>query len=161
VIGLRNALWKFVFWWKHRTGFVDMGRRVTAVGTVIAKDPGISSDGDRNFDVRLDHGQEWMITGMGGRLTSADPAIGPSIHCEVEPWASDEVKARCDKMRIGDRVLVTGRWGFDGVHVGRPMWLEIVLALVRHQPNLQEGWFEVHPVERLAILSMAVAAAEP
>lgn len=151
VRAVSNTWWRLVFWWKRGTGWVDLGRVVTAVGTVIEVDlPG--PDGDGNFDIVLDPNQTWLITGFGGRLTSCPPIYRPALHCEVEPWAGDYLAAMFRRLRIGDRVQVTGRWGFDGVHTGRAMWLEILLALVRHGPNIRQGWFEIHPVETLEIL---------
>lgn len=151
---LRNLWWRFVFWYKKRTGWLDLGETITATGTVIRVDaPG--TDGDGNFDVELDAGQERLITGFGGRLTCCPPVTTPSLHCEVEPWASAELLAAFRGLHPGDRVRVTGRWGFDGVHAGRTEWLEILLALVRHMPNVRAGWFECHPVESIATSSPA------
>jgi hypothetical protein len=111
-------------------------------------------DGDRTFNVRLDAGQEKYITGFGGRLTTEDDSVGPSLHCEIEPWAAADLRAIYTTMRVGDRVRVRGAWGFDGVHLGRPMWIEILAALVRHQPNMRDGWFEIHPVEAIEIVEI-------
>lgn len=144
--------WRIVWWWKHRTGFVDMGEDVAATGVIAAVEVGRSSDGDQNFDLRLDPGQERLITGMGGRLTTAHPEIGPTIHCEVPPWAPADVQAAAFALAVGQHVRVSGRWGFDGVHTGRPAWQEVILALWRHQPNHAGGWFEIHPVTRIEFL---------
>lgn len=147
------AFWRLVFWWKRRTGFLDLGRDVVATGTVIRVDePG--TDGDGNFDVQLDVAQDWLITGFGGRLTACPPVTEPSLHCEVEPWAPAALQNAFAALRVGDRVRVAGRWGFDGVHTGRSMPVEILLALLRHEPNVHEGWFELHPVTALEQLRL-------
>lgn len=145
---LTNLAWKLVFFWKKRTGWLDLGEQITATGTVIEVDPP-GADGDGNFDVLLDPGQERLITGFGGRLTSGAVSGVPSLHCEVEPWAAQDVVAAFRLLRVGDRVRVTGAWGFDGVHTGKPEWVEVLLALVRHMPDVRHGWFEAHPVERI------------
>jgi hypothetical protein len=143
--------WRFVWWWKHRTGFLDLGETLLVTGTVIRVDaPG--ADGDGNFDLRLDAGQERWITGFGGRLTCAPPVTEPSLHCEVEPWAPPDLRAMFGRLQVGDRIAVTGAWGFDGVHTGRSMLAEILLAVARHQPNVRQGWFEAHPVIRIEAL---------
>ncbi len=144
---LWSLLWKVVFWWKKRTGFIDMKETIEVVGTVLSAHS--SEDGDRTFDVRLDPEYNRYITGFGGRLTQDVGATEPSLHCEVVPWNSDEVKATFDSLAVGDRVRVKGEWGFDGVHVGTNMVFEVILALVRHQPNVHDGWFEIHPVTEL------------
>lgn len=145
---LRNTWWRVVFWWKRQTGWLDLGETIAATGTVIEVDaPG--ADGDGNFDLLLDAGQERLITGMGGRLTSGARSGVPSLHCEVEPWAARDVLQTFGALRVGDRVRVTGWWGFDGVHTGRAEWAEVLLAVVRHMPAVGTGWFEVHPVERI------------
>lgn len=149
---LTNSWWRFVFWWKQRTGWLNLGQVLMVTGTVIEVDPP-GTDGDGNFDLLLDPGQDQWITGFGGRLTSASPDLPPSLHCEVEPWASDELMGTFGRLKVGDRVRVTGSWGFDGVHLGIPEWLEVLAALVRHQPNVKEGWFECHPVTELEILT--------
>lgn len=143
-----NLTWRAIFWYKRRTGWLDLGEVVTATGTVIRVDPP-GTDGDGNFDLQLDAGQERLITGFGGRFTCCPPVTVPSLHCEVEPWAEEELLAEFRSLRVGDRVRVTGRWGFDGVHTGRAEWLEVLLGLVRHMPNVREGWMELHPVERI------------
>lgn len=146
-------VWRLVFWWKRRTGFVDLGQTVSVVGEVVQIGPD-DFDGDINFDIRLDHAHEWAIAAFGGRLTSATSDGQPALHCEIPPWASPQLRefARSE-LRLGQRVSVRGAWGFDGVHTGRPEWQEILLALWRHQPNLRDGWFEIHPVESLVILA--------
>lgn len=146
---LTNQWWRIVFWWKKRTGWVDMRQTIEIVGTVITMVPP-DIDGDMAFNVRLDPGQERYITGFGGRLTWEVDATEPSIHCEIEPWADVWLQARYKGLKVGDRVRVKGAWGFDGVHVDNcPEWIQIPLALVRHQPDVRSGWFEIHPVEDL------------
>lgn len=147
-----NAFWKAVFWWKrNRAGWIDLRETVTATGLVIEVD-GPGADGDGNFDLVLDSGQERLITGFGGRLTCCPPTVTPSIHCEVEPWASAELRAQFGRLHTGDRVRVVGAWGFDGVHTGRPMWLEVIAALIGHPPNVRDGWMEIHPVASIEVL---------
>jgi hypothetical protein len=126
---LENLFWRLAFWWKRRTGWLDLGRVITVIEV---DQPG--TDGDGNFDLALDPGQEWAIS-------------------EVEPWASAGLIASFRQLQIGMRVRVTGNHGFDGVHTGRSMWLEVPLALVRHQPNMTAGWLECHPVTGLEILA--------
>lgn len=63
-----NTWWRLVFWWKKRTGWIDLDR-VVATGMIISVDNSLSADGDIRFDLKLDYGQEWLVTGFGGRLT--------------------------------------------------------------------------------------------
>jgi len=148
---ITNTWWRLVFWWKKRTGWLDLHEQIEVTGTIVDMVlPGV--DGDRDFNVRLDPGFEKYITGFGGRLTTENDAVGPSLHCEIEPWASAELKATYAQLTVGARVRVRGAWGFDGVHLGVSMWLEIPAALIRHQPNVREGWFEIHPVAVIEIL---------
>lgn len=148
-----NLWWKLVFWWKKRTGWLDLGEMIEITGTVITRIPP-DVDSDQTFNVRLDPGlgYEKYITGFGGRLTWEPDATEPSIHCEIEPWAEAGLHSTYAHMKIGDRIRVKGAWGFDGVHLGRAMWIEILAALIRHQPNMKQGWFELHPVVELEIL---------
>ncbi len=148
---LTNLFWRFVFWWKKRTGWLDLGQGIEVTGTVVSLIPP-DLDGDMTFNVKLDLGFERYITGFGGRLTTENAADGPSLHCEIEPWAPDDVRAVYKKLKVGSRVRVWGYWGFDGVHLGRSMWIEVPMAIVRHQPNVRDGWFEIHPVTALEIL---------
>lgn len=145
-----NWFWKLVFWWKKRTGWLDFGQEITGTGTVIRVDPP-GTDGDGNFDLLLDSGQEYLITGFG-RRTACPPVTAPSLHCEIEPWADQELLDQFAKLKVGDRVRVTGEWGFDGVHLGVWMPLEALAGFFRHQPNTRDGWFECHPVTKLEIL---------
>jgi hypothetical protein len=148
---LSHLLWRVVFWWKRRTGWIDLAERVEITGVVVSLEaPDL--DSDRNFNVHLETGDERWITGFGGRLTTEDPNVGPSMHCEVTSWASLDLKETYDRLRVGDRVRVGGAWGFDGVHTGRAEWVEVLLALVRHTSNVRDGWFELHPVDQLKIL---------
>jgi hypothetical protein len=145
--------WRVVFWWKKKTGWLDLGKTASIMGTVVGLTPP-DIDGDQNFDVRLDDGLERWITGFGGRLTTAQESLGPSIHCEIPPWAPRELRKLFDQLKVGDRVYVSGAWGFDGVHTpGMSEWWEILRAIVRHPPNVQDGWFEIHPVNELDVLS--------
>lgn len=144
---------QLVFWWKKRTGWIDLKQTVTATGVVVGMDDGPSSDGDFNFRVKVDENCEWLITGFGGRLTTDDPKLGPSLLCEVVPWSPVEVQREAARLHVGDRVSVTGAWGFDGVHVSGSRWWNILLAIFRHQPNVLEGWLELHPVTELTIVS--------
>lgn len=143
-----NWFWRIVFWWKRRTGWLDLGKDIFVSGTVINLTPP-DIDGDRNFDVRLDSVYDWYITGFGGRRTRDPGASEASMHCEIPPWADVSLKSTYDGLKVGDRVTVRGRWGFDGVHLGRSMWIEVLAALVRHMPNVNDGWFEIHPVIEL------------
>ncbi len=131
-----------------------MGQVIEVTGTVVGEEfPDL--DADDNFNVQLDpgQGQEVYVTAFGGRLTSETPSLGPSIHCEITAWASSELRATFDRLRVGDRVRVRGAWGFDGVHVGGyPEWIQVLLALWRHQPDLRGGWWEIHPVTACEIL---------
>lgn len=143
--------WRLVFAWKRLTGFVDMHETITITGTVInVEEP--DADADRNFDVELDAGQERWITGFGGRLTFQRSAGRPSMHCEIPPWMPAELRSRGAALVVGDRVRVTGAWGFDGVHTGRHIVLEVLLGIVRHGPNVRAGWFEIHSVTALELL---------
>lgn len=143
--------WRIVFWWKRQTGFLDLKEVVEATGTILwtDKDAG-NPDGDVTFHLKLDPGQERLITAFGGRLTSADPEFPETLHCEVAPWTRD--KFNLDVIKVGARVRVAGRWGFDGVHTGHNEFVDVLLALWRHQPNVIDGWFEIHPVEKLEAL---------
>jgi hypothetical protein len=142
-------MWRAVFWWKKRTGWLDLGQRIEVTGTVVGLEaPDL--DGDRNLNLRLDPGQDRWITGFGARLTSEDQAVGPSLHCEVTPWSSQQLRDSFDALHVGDRVRIGGAWGFDGVHIGYSFFpFEVLRALVRHQPNVCDGWFEIHPVDLL------------
>ena len=158
---LINLWWRVVFWWKRRTGWLDLGTTIEVVGEVLEIVPP-DIDGDRAFNLRLESGRvqnaprwtsgEQFITGFGGRLTAENPALGPSLHCEIPPWSKDALKTTYDELKVGDRVRAAGAWGFDGVHLGYSMWVEVPAALIRHQPNVRAGWFECHPVTVLGKL---------
>lgn len=162
---VNNTFWRLVFLWKKQTGWMDLGQTVECTGVIVAVDmnvTGIFNDGDVCFNVKLDtYGpnhdpvapdlQNRYITAFGGRLTSED-GNGPSIHCEIPPWVRDKFDGKWQQLAVGKRVRVKGAWGFDGVHTGRAEWIEIILALFRHQPNVRDGWFEIHPVEELEFL---------
>lgn len=148
---VNNIFWRLVFWWKKQTGWLDLDQTVEVTGEIIMVDmnvTGVFNDGDVCFNVKLDSGWEHLITGFGGRRTTeseTDPR--PSIHCEIPPWTRDQFDGKWQQLSVGRRVRVKGAWGFDGVHTGRPEWVEVLLALVRHMPNVRDGWFEIHPVE--------------
>ena len=148
---LINLWWRLVFWWKKRSGWLDMHQRVHAIGTVIdINQP--DTDGDRTFSVEVDTEYRKFIT-LGFRLTHTDGVTRPSLHCEIPPWSAQWLKDRFATMKAGDRVVVSGAWGYDGVHVRNwPMWAQIPLALWRHQPDMRNGWFEIHPVESLCVV---------
>lgn len=151
---LAQTLWRFVFFWKKQTGWLDLGREISVTGTIVMVDKnvtGLFNDGDVCFNVRLDFGWEWAITGFGGRKTSED-GQGPSLHCEIPPWTRKKFDGLWQQLEVGKRVAVTGAWGFDGVHTGKPEAVEVVLALFRHMPNVQDGWFELHPVTALEFI---------
>lgn len=153
---LAYTVWKVVFWWKKQTGWLDMGQNVEVTGTIIAVDMNITgflNDGDVCFNVKLDPGQDQWITGFGGRLTTeSDTDPTPSIHCEITPWDRSKFDGKWQQLAVGKRVRVKGAWGFDGVHAGINEYLEILWALVRHQPYVKTGWFELHPVQELEYL---------
>lgn len=154
---LALTFWKAVFWWKRQTGWLDLGQVVTCTGEIVAVDintVGPGNDGDVCFNVLLDPGQEDLITTFGGGLTNEDKSghTLPSIHCEITPWDRPKFDGLWQQIAVGKRVLVSGRWGFDGVHTGKPQWLEVLYALVRHMPNVKDGWFEIHPVQHLEFL---------
>ena len=145
-----NLFWKIVFWWKKRTGLLDLGVDVTVTGTVEWSDFGKNPDGDFTMHVKPDPECMSLIT-LGTRRTSADPAYPETLHCEVTPWDAKKFSDVMSKLEAGDRVTISGRWAFDGVHTGKPEWLEVLYALVRHQPNMKDGWFEIHPVTEITI----------
>lgn len=149
---LVNLWWRLVFWWKKRTGWIDLGQPIEVTGTVVSIVPP-DVDGDMNFDVRVDPGQERFITGFGGRLTNDPGAPVPSIHCEIEPWASLGLRLAYARLQVGARVRVMGSWGFDGVHLNDwPLWVQVPLALLRHGPDVNHGWFEIHPVKGIEVM---------
>lgn len=162
---LAQTLWRLVFAWKKRTGWLDLGREIEVTGTIIAVDmnvTGFFNDGDVCFNVKLDdvvpplsnRNQDWTITGFGGRLTTeSDTDPTPSIHCEITPWDRSKFDGKWQQLAVGKRVRVKGAWGFDGVHAGVAEWKEVLWALVRHQPYVKTGWFEIHPVTELEFLS--------
>lgn len=142
---LINIWWRLVFWWKKRTGFVSFGH-IAATGTVMSLRS--SSDGDALLNIDLDE-CDLVYTPMfiGQRYGM--------LHCEIPPWIKGEIRDVYATLKPGDRVTVSGEWGFDGVHVlpsSWPRWtypLEVLLALWRHQPNFRDGWFEIHPVTKI------------
>jgi hypothetical protein len=151
-LAVAYAFWKMVFWWKKKTGFMDLGKDIEVTGTVLWTDAGINADGDFCMNVKLDPEFAWANHAFG-RQTSEDPSHYPdTLHCEIVPWTSAQFAAVEKKIKAGVRVRVAGRWGFDGVHTDRPEWQEVFYALWRHQPNVLEGWCEIHPVTKLEVL---------
>jgi len=140
--------WRLVFLAKHRAGFLDMGRDITVIGTVWRND-GTSDDGDTCFSVIPDDSHLWAVY-MAGRHTSEAPAeMSASLHCEVAPWSSPALHRQALALRPGDRVQVTGRWGYDGVHTGRGVLWDVIAAIFGHGPDMVNGWLELHPVESI------------
>lgn len=146
------TFWKMVWWWKHQTGFMDLGKDVTVEGVVVWTDYGKNPDGDFTFNLKMDAAFAWANNAFG-RQTSEDPANYPdTIHCEIPPWGRSALAQGLAQIRPGARVRVTGRWGFDGVHTGRSEFVEVLYALWRHQPNVGQGWCEIHPVTAIEFL---------
>lgn len=139
---IKARFFQFVFWWKKRTGFIDFKEDIEVTGTVMRTH--VARDGDVTFDIWPDDEYLWSITWYGGRLKT-------KLHCEVVPWLAGP-RSTAATLQPGDRVRVKGRWGFDGVHTwkGWNAWywypIEVLLAVFRHQPNVIDGWFEIHPV---------------
>lgn len=139
-----NLWWRLVFWWKKRTGWMDFGQQITVYGTVVELIPP-DIDGDRCFNLAL-AGNYSRYAELGDEYRT-ESGRDAEIHCEVPPWSGAPLKAIYDGLKAGDRVKVTGAYGFDGVHVRNwPLWIQIPLALWRHQPDFRNGWFEIHPV---------------
>ncbi len=166
IVALWNRLlaltfWRAVFWWKKRIGWKDFNKIVGATGIITAIDINVTgpfNDGDICFNVKLDAGQEWMVTvPTTGRLTSED-GNGPSLHCEITPWDRPMFEGKWQQLAVGKRVAVTGRWGFDGVHVvGMPEWKQVLRGLWYGiwgtlQPSWKDGWYEIHPVQTLEFI---------
>jgi hypothetical protein len=146
---LTDRWWKFVFWWKKRTGFMVFGPAVV-FGTVISKRS--SSDGDLLLNIDLDETQlAFTPSGIGDRNRHG------MLHCEIPPWIRGEVREAYASVQVGDRVRIEGDWGFDGVHLldeAKPPWWKFLLvevpgAIFRHQPNVRKGFFEFHPVTKI------------
>ena len=139
---ITNTWWKFVFFWKKRTGFVALGP-VIATGTVLSMRT--SKDGDALLNIELDEDSYWLTPlGLG------HPSHRYRLHCEIVPWDQRPMAVHTT-LQVGDRVKVAGDWGFDGVHLfdEKKRWLfpfEVLASLFRHQPNFKNGWFEIHPV---------------
>ncbi len=157
---LAHTAWRVVFWWKKRIGWKDFNQVVTATGVITRVDMNIEgwlNDGDVCWNLKLDDGQNWLITEpRSGRLTSEEdgPDPQPGLHCEITPWARAQFDGLWQQLAVGKRVRVTGRWGFDGVHhTGWPEWKEILLALWQgiwtREPFWSDGWYEIHGVEGL------------
>lgn len=148
-----NLWWRLVFWWKQRTGFVILHKNTNAVGRVLSVRS--SSDGDRLINLELEPGFEWLCP---AGLTERE-----HLHCEIPPWIRGPEVDAYATLQPGDRVMITGTWGYDGVHAlpdSWPSWtfpLEVLLAIVRHQPTFPRGWFELHPVTRVEKLNVTNA----
>jgi hypothetical protein len=149
---LIGIFWRFIFWAKHRAGFLDLGSDIMVTGVVQWTDYGKNPDGDCTFNLLPDAGSEWVNTTFGGRRTTENPDYPNTIHCEIAPWQrmSPEVTAR---LRPGVRVRVMGRWGFDGVHTGKGTFVDVLYAIFGHGPDMINGWCEIHPVKSLDILT--------
>ena len=149
------AWWKLIFAYKHLTGFLDLGRNIEVTGTVLNVED--SSDGDFCFNLALDLEYSWANL-VFGRHTTENPKYPDSLHCEITPWDRFMFTELLPRIKPGVRVRISGRWGFDGVHVHPSktgFWaevLEVIYALIRHQPNVLEGWAECHPVKSLKLL---------
>jgi hypothetical protein len=142
---ITDAFWRLVFFWKKRTGFVDLHTVISATGVVLSLRS--SEDGDALINLFLDEdARVFTPEGIG------DPMRYGLLHCEIPPWIRGRVRDVYAGLKVGDCVRVTGEWGFDGVHVLPDHWpwwtfpLEVLLALWRHQPNTRDGWFEIHSV---------------
>lgn len=162
-----KKLWFYVtcgFWWvvwkgKHRAGMLDLGKDIRVEGTVLWSDFGQNPDGDFTFHLKLDPPYIWTITTFGGELTSADHQSFPAtLHCETTPWDRPKMADVLAQLKVGSKVVVEGRWTYDGVHTGKPEWLEILYAIWGHGPNMKSpseggGWFEIHPIKSIKILN--------
>lgn len=143
--------WRFIFWWKHRCGFVDLGRTITITGTVVSMEDTNKQDGDRTFNVKPDSGYEWCITGVGGILTTEDDKYPATLHCEIVPWKPIDID-----LHVGDKVRVTGRWGLDGCHLGKGWAWDVFMGIIGHGPNMSASgtyWMEIHAVDSVGIIS--------
>ena len=139
---LTNLWWRFVFWWKHRAGFIDLQREITIEGVVVwTQGDAANPDGDFCFNVRPDAAYRWCVTAFGGRVTQENPDYPGTLHCEVAPWLPIDVSA----VRVGTRVRVSGRWGFDGCHLGGAEWIDVLRGIIGHRPQIESGWLESHP----------------
>jgi hypothetical protein len=144
--------WKLIWHWKHKSGFIDLGKDIEVVGTILWTDYGNNTDGDFTFNLKLDPEYSWANLAFG-RHTSEDPVNYPdTLHCEIVTWMRAQFANELPKIKLGVRVKISGRWGFDGVHTGRAEWIEVVLALIRHQPNVSQGWLELHPVGKIEFI---------
>ncbi len=147
---LTNLWWRFVFWWKQRTGFINLHRTIEVTGTILSLRS--SSDGDALLNIQLD-AECWWATPLG----IGDPLHDKRLHCEIVPWLQTPLEIY-RTLKVGDRIQITGDWGFDGVHLlpnHSSKWLfplEVIAALFRHQPNITKGWFELHPVRSIILL---------
>lgn len=147
--------WRFVFWYKHRAGFLDLGRDAVVRGTIVKIDSQTSPDGDFCFSIEPDPGYRWAVTAFGGRLTTEDERFPGTLHCEVSPWTRHLVDNVLPKLALGTRVEVAGRWGYDGVHTHAPLWLDILRAIPGHAPDMAGGWCEIHPVTVIHVLAQS------
>jgi hypothetical protein len=136
---------------KKRCGFVDLGKMVTISGFVRRSKT--HKDGDRSIDIYPDPDQEWVLH-YGGEKNRK------WIHAEFTPCergyedvarALKEVETR---LAAGEkfRVLITGRWAYDGVdHRGE--WRDqIDKCLDGREPDPKLGWIEIHPAYSVEVL---------
>ena len=129
---------------KRQCGFADLGP-VTVVGTVRrTKHHG---DGDRSVDVIPDPAWAHVLAYKG--KTRRD-----YIHCEFTPCDQyTEIVAVLDRVRVGDRVRITGRHAWDGVDHRGPWRDQAVKCLEGRGPDPELGWIEIHPAQSIELLS--------
>ena len=149
-----------ILYGKRRCGFLDLGKNVEVVGTVVGVDPG-GGDGDVCFNVITEPGYEWLRFYKGRDTTEGTPG---TIHCEFMPCSQfGEVYKKCteviDKYNAGQkvRVRIKGRWSYDGVHTNNwktdgLTFKEVWACLLGHGTNEQDGWTEIHEAKEIEIL---------
>jgi hypothetical protein len=152
-------VWRIVLWGKGRCGFVRLGDVQGATGYVVWTDGGVNADGDFTFDLVPDP-EFAFLKFYGDRETLRGGGFPGSVHIEVMPCDQPGAISLEDRKYIIDtvaaggrvRVRVSGQWSFDGVHLGLPMWKEILSCIWGHGPNEKDGWTEIHPATRVEIL---------
>jgi hypothetical protein len=153
---ISGLFWKFIFLWKHRIGYLDLGKDLDITG-VVASIEYNPEDEDLTFNLQPDAEWSLVTTSFGGRKTTEDPKYPDTIHCEVAPWkrnvfvGGDYTWGRMN-LTPGTRVRVKGRWGYDGVHTNKGLLIDVWLALRGHGPNPDYGWCEIHPVTLIEFL---------